>query len=98
MVGFSLPEDPVPASVKIDLELHKPYRTWLGLGRLRCEWCHHKWGTRGCPRRQSAIKIQAAHARVRLYRAHWSAVQRRNAKDKVTVTWRHAARRAEVEQ
>lgn len=60
MVRSSLRHDPVPASVKIDLELHKPYRTWLGLGRLRCEWCNHKWGAHGCPQRRSAIKLLAS--------------------------------------
>jgi hypothetical protein len=61
MVRSSLRYDPVPASVKIDLELHKPYRTWLGFGRLRCEWCNHKWGAHGCPKRRSAVKLLAAH-------------------------------------
>ncbi len=60
MVQSSLPYDPVPASVKIDLELHQPYRTWLGLGRLRCEWCHHTWGAHGCPQRRSAVKLLAS--------------------------------------
>ena len=61
MVQTSLRYDPVPASVKIDLELHKPYRTWFGLGRLRCEWCNHKWGAHGCPQRRSAVKLLASH-------------------------------------
>ncbi|MQM26794.1 hypothetical protein [Glycomyces albidus] len=60
MVSFSVRHDPVPASVKIDLELHKPYRTWFGLGRLRCEWCHHTWGAHGCPQRRSAVKLLAS--------------------------------------
>lgn len=59
MVSFSVRHDPVPASVKIDLELHQPYRTWLGFGSLRCEWCHHKWGAHGCPKRRSAVKFLA---------------------------------------
>jgi hypothetical protein len=60
VVRSSLRYDPVPASVKIDLELHKPYRTWFGLGRLRCEWCNHKWGAHGCPQRRSAVKLLAS--------------------------------------
>jgi hypothetical protein len=60
VVYSSLRYDPVPASVKIDLELHKPYRTWFGLGRLRCEWCNHTWGAHGCPQRRSAVKLLAS--------------------------------------
>jgi hypothetical protein len=40
---ISVPIDPVPAWAKIDLQLHQPYRTFLGLGRLKCDWCE-KWG------------------------------------------------------
>jgi hypothetical protein len=63
VVRSSLRYDPVPASVKIDLELHKPYRTWFGFGRLRCEWCNHKWGAHGCPRRRTAVKLLASTIR-----------------------------------
>jgi hypothetical protein len=47
VVRSSLRYNPVPASVKIDLELHKPYRTWFHrtgspfarLHLYRAEWC-----------------------------------------------------------
>ncbi|MCC3762477.1 hypothetical protein K3N28_05265 [Glycomyces sp. TRM65418] len=57
MALLSLARDAVPAGVKIDLQLHQPYRTWLGLGRLRCEWCGERWGRHGCPPRESAVRL-----------------------------------------
>ena len=57
MAFLSLPRDPVPAWVKIDLQLHQPYRTLLGFGRLRCDWCGEKWGRHGCPSRESAARL-----------------------------------------
>lgn len=59
MALLSLRHDPVPAWVKIDLQLHRPFRTWLGFGRLRCEWCGEKWGRHGCPSRESAARLFA---------------------------------------
>jgi hypothetical protein len=53
----SVPVDPVPARVKIDLQLHQPYRTWLGFGRLKCAWCDETWGRHGCPTRESAARL-----------------------------------------
>lgn len=54
---LSVPVDPVPAWAKIDLQLHQPYRTWLGFGRLRCDWCGEAWGRHGCSMRESAARI-----------------------------------------
>lgn len=54
---LSVPVDAVPAWAKIDLQLHRPYRAWFGLGRLRCEWCGERWGRHGCPLRESAAKL-----------------------------------------
>lgn len=54
---FSVPGDRTPAWAKIDLQLHSPYRTWLGFGRLRCMWCGERWGRHGCPSRESAAKL-----------------------------------------
>lgn len=54
---LSVPVDPVPAWAKIDLQLHQPYRTWLGFGRLRCEWCGESWGRHGCSTRESAARL-----------------------------------------
>lgn len=54
---ISVPVDPVSAWVKIDLQLHQPYRTFLGLGRLRCDWCGEKWGRHGCSSRESAARL-----------------------------------------
>lgn len=54
---ISVPVDPVPAWVKIDLHLHQPYRAWFGLGRLRCEWCGEAWGRHGCSSRESAARL-----------------------------------------
>ncbi|MDN3240390.1 hypothetical protein [Glycomyces tritici] len=54
---ISVPVDPVPAWAKIDLQLHRAYRTWFGLGRLRCEWCGEAWGRHGCLTRKSAAKL-----------------------------------------
>lgn len=59
MALLSLRHDPVPAWVKIDLHLHRPLRTWLGFGRLRCEWCGEKWGCHGRPSRESAARMFA---------------------------------------
>jgi hypothetical protein len=53
---LSVPSDPVPAWAKIDLQLHRPYRTFLGFGRLRCDWCGERWGRHGCPSRESAAR------------------------------------------
>lgn len=57
MALLSLSRDPVPAWVKIDLQLHQPFRAWLGLGRLRCDWCGEAWGSLGCPSRESAAQL-----------------------------------------
>lgn len=57
MALLSLARDAVPAWAKIDLQLHQPYRTWFGLGRLRCEWCGDHWGRFGCLLRTSAARI-----------------------------------------
>jgi hypothetical protein len=57
MALLSLALDPVPARTKIDLQLHEPYRTWLGFGRLRCSWCGERWGTHGCSARESAMRL-----------------------------------------
>jgi hypothetical protein len=57
MALLSLARDAVPAWAKIDLQLHRPYRTWFGLGRSRCEWCGERWGRHGCPMRESAAKL-----------------------------------------
>lgn len=57
MALLSVPSDPVPSRVKIDLQLHQPYRTFLGLGRLRCDWCGEKWNRHGCPARESAARL-----------------------------------------
>lgn len=57
MALLSVPSDPVPSRAKIDLQLHQPYRTWLGLGRLRCAWCGERWGRHGCPSRESAARL-----------------------------------------
>ncbi|MCD0443560.1 hypothetical protein LO763_07950 [Glycomyces sp. A-F 0318] len=54
---LSVPADPVPAWAKIDLQLHQPYRTWLGFGRLRCDWCGEAWGRHGCSSRESAARV-----------------------------------------
>ncbi|THV40100.1 hypothetical protein [Glycomyces buryatensis] len=54
---LSVPVDRVPACSKIDLELHRPYRTWLGFGRQRCAWCGEKWGRHGCRARESAARL-----------------------------------------
>ncbi|MEV3937697.1 hypothetical protein AB0K52_17160 [Glycomyces sp. NPDC049804] len=54
---LSVPVDRVPAWAKIDLQLHQPYRTFLGLGRLRCDWCGERWGRHGCLIRESAAKL-----------------------------------------
>ncbi|HEY1094770.1 MAG TPA: hypothetical protein VGE61_08705, partial [Glycomyces sp.] len=40
-----------------DLQLHQPYRTWLGFGRLRCDWCGDHWGEHGCAARESAARL-----------------------------------------
>ena len=53
---LSVPFDRVPAWAKIDLQLHQPYRTFLGFGRLRCDWCGEAWGRHGCPSRKSAAR------------------------------------------
>lgn len=89
MVSFSVRHDPVPASVKIDLELHQPYRTWMGLGRIEPD----------PPVDLGYInRIGSPFARLHLYRAQWPAALRRSAKDKATAIWHHAARHeAEVE-
>ncbi|MEU5875404.1 hypothetical protein AB0A73_28055 [Glycomyces sp. NPDC047369] len=52
----SLSRSMVPAWAKIDLQLHQPYRTWLGFGRLRCDWCGERWGKHGCHYRESAAR------------------------------------------
>jgi hypothetical protein len=57
MALLSVARDAVPAWAKIDLQLHQPYRTWLGFGRLRCEWCGERWGRHGCPLRESAARL-----------------------------------------
>jgi hypothetical protein len=54
---ISVPVDRVPARAKIALQLHQPYRTWLGLGRLRCAWCGEVWGRHGCSSRESAARL-----------------------------------------
>ncbi|GAA2144440.1 hypothetical protein [Glycomyces algeriensis] len=54
---ISVPVDPVPAWAKIDLQLHQPYHTFLGLGRVRCDWCGEKWGRHGCSSRESAARL-----------------------------------------
>lgn len=54
---LSVPVDPVPARTKIDLQLHRPYRTWLGFGRLRCDWCGDLWKAHGCTARESAARL-----------------------------------------
>ncbi|WP_304608829.1 hypothetical protein [Glycomyces amatae] len=54
---LSVPVDRVPAWTKIDLQLHQPYRTFLGFGRLRCDWCGERWGRHGCPSRESAARL-----------------------------------------
>ncbi|GAA2134750.1 hypothetical protein [Glycomyces algeriensis] len=54
---ISVPVDPVPSRTKIDLQLHRPYRTWLGFGRLRCDWCGDRWGDHGCTVRESAARL-----------------------------------------
>ncbi|RRR96550.1 hypothetical protein [Glycomyces terrestris] len=56
MALISLSRDAVPAWAKIDLQLHQPYRTWLGFGRLRCDWCGERWGRHGCYYRESAAR------------------------------------------
>lgn len=53
---ISVPVDPAPARAKIDLQLHQRYRTWLGLGRLRCEGCGETWNRHGCTARESAAR------------------------------------------
>lgn len=57
MALLSVPVDHVPAWAKIDLQLHQPYRTLLGFGRLRCDWCGEPWGRHGCPSRESAVRL-----------------------------------------
>lgn len=57
MGRISVPSDPVPAWAKIDLQLHQPYRTWLGFGRLRCAWCGEVRGRHGCSSRESAARL-----------------------------------------
>ncbi|MEU6248289.1 hypothetical protein [Glycomyces sp. NPDC047010] len=52
----SLSRNMVPPWAKIDLQLHQPYRTWLGFGRLRCDWCGERWGRHGCHARESAAR------------------------------------------
>lgn len=74
---LSVPSDPIPTWAKIDLQLHQPYRTWLGFGRLRCDWCGERWGRHGCPARESA-------ARLYLYTA--SSAQRKAALDSGDLT------------
>ncbi|HEU5128844.1 MAG TPA: hypothetical protein VFU12_12720 [Glycomyces sp.] len=59
---MSLRHDPVPAWVKINLQLHRPRRSWLGFGRLRCEWCGERWGRHGCYFRESAARMFARTA------------------------------------
>ncbi|MFG3338550.1 hypothetical protein [Glycomyces sp. NPDC048151] len=59
MALLSLRHDPVPPRVKIDLQLHRAYRTWFGFGRLRCEWCGGRWGAHGCTFRESAARLFA---------------------------------------
>ena len=54
---LSVPVDRTPAWAKIDLQLHSPYRTWFGFGRLRCDWCDQPWGRHGCRSRASAAKV-----------------------------------------
>lgn len=54
---LSVSSDRVPAWAKIHLQLHRPYRTWFGLGRLKCEWCGEQWGRHGCLMRKSAAKL-----------------------------------------
>ncbi|THV33917.1 hypothetical protein [Glycomyces buryatensis] len=63
MALLSVPVDPVPAWVKIDLQLHRPYRTFFGFGHLRCEWCGEAWGRHGCPARESAARLFVYTAR-----------------------------------
>jgi len=53
---LSVPVDRTPSWAKIDLQLHQPYRTFLGFGRLRCDWCGERWGRHGCPSRESAAR------------------------------------------
>lgn len=56
MAPLTLSRDQVPAWAKIDLQLHQPYRTWLGFGPLRCLWCEEPWGRHGCWSRESAAR------------------------------------------
>jgi hypothetical protein len=56
MALSSLSRNTVPAWAKIDLQLHQPYRTWFGFGRLRCDWCGERWGRHGCHARESAAR------------------------------------------
>ncbi|MQM28565.1 hypothetical protein [Glycomyces albidus] len=64
MALTSLSRDAVPAWAKIDLQLHQPYRTWFGFGRLRCDWCGERWGRHGCHFRGSAARHFIATATV----------------------------------
>jgi len=57
MALLSLARDAVPSWAKIDLQLHQPYRTWFGFGRLVCEWCGERWGRHGCSHRESAARL-----------------------------------------
>lgn len=56
MALLSLARDNVPAWAKTALQLHRPYRTWFGFGRQRCEWCGERWGRHGCSYRESAAR------------------------------------------
>lgn len=62
MALLSLARDNVPAWAKTALQLHRPYRTWLGFGRLRCEWCGQRWGRHGCEYRKSAARAFVLNA------------------------------------
>jgi hypothetical protein len=57
MAILSVARDLVPAWAKTALHLHRPYRPWFGLGRLRCEWCGERWGRHGCYYRESAARM-----------------------------------------